>query len=220
MKCICDNGRVAVSPGFAGCSAFSAAEVESAETCPECWGTGKSKQRLRMAIADTKKLFPKGQEAQSYWATTVAQRLDRPDACGSVFTGIHTPEQLEQAILAAEWEEYSHPAVTEGCEAFRASISGQLGVVGLVSLPGETEVTLDDRKGTGKVSAVVSGVRGETVDFTVLILGKEDGKEVVFTFHPGDPVRPSQVQAEPGLHSKKITAAQAIQMGMTTAKIV
>jgi len=107
----------------------------------------------------------------------------------------------------------------DGCFAFKAELPGQLGIIGLAGLPADAVVTLDDRKNTGKVSAVVEGVRGEEVPFTVLILGLEQGDEVVFTFHPGDPVRPSQVQAEPGLHGRTVTVSEALAMGLEMAKI-
>jgi len=99
-------------------------------------------------------------------------------------------------------------------------LKGRLGIIELASLPTNTVVTLDDRKNTGKVSATVKGVLGPEVDFTVIILGIENGMEVVFTFHPGAPVSPSQVQCELGMHDKQVSIAEALGMGLTMAKIV
>ncbi|HQU07860.1 MAG: hypothetical protein B7X04_02205 [Parcubacteria group bacterium 21-54-25] len=174
----------------------------------------KGKKVVVTAIAFTKVV-----DAQ-YWRKTLEQRLPG-GGVGSVILGVSTPEELEQALLEAEWEAYSHPAISEGCTAFRTrSLRGLLGVKPLAELPAGTTVTLDDRKGTGRVSAVVEGVRGDDVDFLVLIVGEEDGREIVFTVHPGEPVRPSSVQATPGLHGKKITVEEALGMGLSTAKLV
>lgn len=169
--------------------------------------------RIAAAIAATREVD------SFYWQQTLLQRL--PSGTGSVVSGCETPEALEQQLLSAKWESYSHSAVMEGCEAFMTrDVVGQLGVVELAKLSADTPVVLDDRKGTGKVSATVSGVRGDEMDFTVLIVGEMEDHEIVFTFHPGEPVSPSKVQAVPGLHGKVVTVADAMEMGLTTAKIV
>ena len=170
--------------------------------------------RILLAIAATRELVA------GYWEKTCAQRAGtNPAAAGSIYPG-KSPEEVEVAITAAKWVPYEHPALAAGSTAFRAELPGQLGIVDLTTLAPSTPVLLDDRKGTGTVSATVAGVRGETVEFTVLILGEEQGKEIVFTFHPGAPVRPSSVKTEPGLHGKAVTAAEALAMGLTTAKII
>ena len=171
------------------------------------------RNRIAKAVESTRRVVP------GYFEKTLAQRAGLSEqASGSIYEEI-TAEQLEQKLLTADWEEYSHPAVMDGCTAYKAALPGRLGVVELVSLPADSIVTLDDRKDTGKVSAVVEGVRGEEVPFTVLILGHEQGEEVVFTFHPGDPVRPSQVQTESGMHGRQVTVSEARGMGLETAKV-
>ena len=153
-----------------------------------------------------------------YFESTLAQRAGLSEtAAGSVYEGVDA-DRLEQMLRAAEWESYSHEAVMTGCTAFRAAIPGKLGIVGVASLPSDTVVTLDDRKDTGKVSAVVEGVRAEDVDFTVVILGEHEGAEVVFTFHPGDPIAPSLVPAE-GQHGREVSIEEALSMGLEMAKI-
>ncbi len=169
-------------------------------------------QRIQKAIVTTKATLG------DYWGNTVAQRL--PSGAGSVVIGYETPEALETALIAAVWEPYAHPALMAGTTAFKAPIAGRLGLVDLSTLPADTAVTLDDRKNTGTVSGTVKGVHGDEVDFTVLIVGDEDGHEVVYTFHPGEPVAPSKVVASAGLHGSTVTAAQAIAMGLGMAKIV
>ena len=155
---------------------------------------------------------------EGYWLSTLTQRL--PGGAGSIVNGFTTAEALEKALFDAEWEEYSHPALIPGCKGFKTALSGTLGVVTLTTLPEDQEVTLDDRKNTGFVSCTVAGAKGETVGFVVLIVGEHEGKEVVFTFHPGEPVSPSRIKAEEGLHGKKITVKEAVALGLTTAKIV
>jgi hypothetical protein len=168
--------------------------------------------RISLAVGAIKDLD------SAYWANTLQQRL--PGGAGSQVLGVSDAETLEQALLSASWEEYSHEALMEGCVAYKTrDIQGRLGIIELASLPSDTVVTLDDRKNTGKVSAVVEGCLGPNVGHTVIILGIENGVEVVFTFHPGDPVRPSQVQAEPGLHGKQVTVEEACSLGLKTAKI-
>jgi hypothetical protein len=166
-------------------------------------------------IATTRSAIP------DYWESTLAQRAELSGkAAGSVYEGVDTT-QLEQMLLAADWEPYSHPAVMQGCEAFRASIPGKLGLVKLQSLAPDTRVVFRDPKKTGQVSAVVEGVRSESADFTVIIIGDDEGKKVVYTFHPGDPVAPSEVMgASPGITDGTAgSVAQALEMGLVYAKV-
>lgn len=170
--------------------------------------------RIARAIDNIRRIMP------GYFEKTVAQRLPETGA-GSIVDGFDSAEELTQALVTANWEKYSHPAVMAGTEAFiTKDIRGQLGMIGLADLPADAVVTLDDRKATGQVSCVVKGVRGQSVDFTVIILGQHEGEEVVFTFHPGDPVSPSQVQAEPGMHGQQVAVSEAQGMGLEMAKIV
>lgn len=169
--------------------------------------------RVVAAIASTLVLLP------DHWQKTLEMRAELGVPCGSVYPGV-TPADLEGDLLKVDWTPYQHPAIKEGCTGFRANLAGFLGIVDLKSLPPETEIVLDDRKRVGAVSATVKGARGELVDFTVLILDKEGDTEIVGTFHPGDPIRPSPVETVPGLDGKKVTAKDAIDMGLEMAKIV
>ena len=168
------------------------------------------RDRIAAAIAATREVIA------GYFEKTLAQRAG---TVGSIYPGL-TAEQIEAAITAAVWEPYSHENVQPGCTAFRAPLPGQLGIVPLAGLGPEAVVVLDDRKNKGTVSATVAGVRGEEVNFTILILGQEQGREVVYTFHPGEPVVPSTVTTQPGLHGKVTTVGEALAMGLTSAKIV
>lgn len=170
--------------------------------------------RIAEAIDTTRQVIP------SYFENTVKQRLPKSGA-GSVVIGFDSAKKLEKALIKANWESYSHKALMAGTEAFiTKDIQGQLGVVNLVDLPTNTVVTLDDRKNTGKVSCTVESVLGQNVDFTIIIIGQEQGEEVVFTFHPGEPVRPSQIQTESGMHGQQVAVSEAISMGLEIAKII
>jgi hypothetical protein len=160
-----------------------------------------------------------------YFQKTLEQR-DIKTGCGSVFhyTGL---EHMLFCDLIGEWQEYTNcPNLMEGCTAFKLQYApngkalGQIGIIPLSQLSDDDLVVLDDRKGTGKVSATIKGVRGQDVDFAVMILGPEQGKEVIYTIHPGDPVNPSQVDCEIGMHGKTVTVKEAKELGLETVKII
>lgn len=169
--------------------------------------------RIKEAVAATKAVVP------GYFEKTCEGRISK-SGCGSVFAELDSVEKIEEALYESSWSEYSHPDLQDGTTAFAThDLHGFMGVVKLSELPSDALVALDDRKGTGKVSAVVKGVRGQETTLTVVILGDEQGKEVVFTFHPGEPVRASQVSMEPGMHGREVTVDEALKMGLVTAKI-
>lgn len=150
----------------------------------------------------------------AYLERCFAQRNPGPSQAGSCFS---TAQDVE-SMLAVEWAPYEHPALMAGCSAYRAPIGGSVGLVQLSQLDPSTPVRLDDSKNTGKVCAVVGGVRSEEKDFTVLILGPHEGSEVVYTFHPGEPIAPSQVDAG-GRHDTVVSAAEALKLGLEFAKV-
>jgi len=169
-------------------------------------------ETIQRAIAATREVIP-----DYFESTLVMHRQGSGKEQGSVFVGFGSDKELEDALVAAEWESYSHPDVMEGCEAFRAPIEGLLGTVDLAALPGDHVVILEDPKETGQVSAVVRGVPAEKVAFCAIILGLEQEKTVVFTVHPGDPVRPSQVPAQ-DLAGKTVTVKEALELGLPIGK--
>ncbi len=84
-------------------------------------------------------------------------------------------------------------------------------------LADDDEVELVDPKGTGKVEGVVrrSGTFPQ-VDHTVILLGPGDEGEIVWTFFPGDPVRPSSV---PSSRAGTVTATEARRLGLEWVKL-
>lgn len=136
---------------------------------------------------------------------------------GSFYEGL-TPEALERVIPALHWESYEHPAVAAGCAAFRAELPGFVGVVPLRSLDLSQVVTLLDPKSSGFVEAVAD-FDGDlpSSPFTVIILGQYEGREIVYTFHPGEPIRPSSVAAD--RDGQRVTVDQAVRLGLEYAKV-
>ena len=175
-----------------------------------------STARVRAAIDRTKQVL------LVYWTSCLLQRsagspsAPSQSAAGSVYE--MTVEEIEVALRGAEWAPYEHEGVSPGCVAFTAPIMGLVGLTRLDLLPIEMPVTLIDSKLTGFVDASVKGTRGTTWG-TVIILGDHEGSEVVFTFHPGDPILPSRIPAE-GNVGRVITAGEAVKLGLTWGKVV
>lgn len=162
---------------------------------------------------------------KKYYIATLSQRCDTEGAAGSVIDGICSVEEMETLLTNAEWEEYNHPDIMENCKGFKAPIPGKMGVIKLESLPDDAVGVLDDRKDTGMVSITVSVGYRVPVDYTILIIGPENigGEEVqlMYTFHPGDPISPSRVPAsEKYKHGLQITIKEARELGLVYAKIV
>ena len=154
----------------------------------------------------------------AYLASCLAQRQPGEGGAGSRFL---EPTTLDQ-LTGADWQPYEHPAVQAPATAFRAPIKGRLGIVALARLDSDLEVVLDDRKGTGKLEVVIKGQLGPEVEFTTLLVGpsREDSEKlVIWTFFPGDPIGPSQLEIGQYNHGDTITVAEAIELGLEYGKI-
>lgn len=143
-------------------------------------------------------------------------------------------EELPAALRAARWEAVEHPAVRAPARAYRTpDLRGVVGVVALDALPSRLPVTLLDSKGVGAVSAVIERRSAvltlaaqpgpdsalALVADTWLIVGPHGGDTVVFTFHPGEPIAPSAVPADPHLVGACVTVERALALGLTHAKL-
>lgn len=185
--------------------------------------------RILRAIENTKLLSNEKIIPEKYFENTVAQRSPA-SGCGSVvteFKGTKVSDVEDIGTLCFNkakegWTDYPDcPELMEGCTAFiNKELGGELGVIALSDLPVDSDIILDDRKNTGNISATVKGVRGKSVGFVVAILGPENGREILCTFHPGDPCRPSMVKNKPGMHGRHVTVTEAKALGLETAKIV
>lgn len=148
-----------------------------------------------------------------HWNRTVSSRLST-GSMGSRYPQHEDPESLEQTLVGAEWEEYSHPAIS-GAVGWKANIPGEIGMVSLDDLDDDCEVQLVDPKKTGFLSAVVEGDNYVPTAFTVMIIGDNNGDLVVYTFHPGDPVERSSITGE----ERTTTVKEARELGFGLAKI-
>jgi hypothetical protein len=176
-------------------------------SCPSTEGWWDEEEPVQDAIEEIKELDP------GYWEATLKQRILGP---GSRVLNVSTTEDLEQILKDAEWEETSHPDVQEGCRLFTAPISGTLGVIELSNLPPDELVIMTDPKGTGYATPTLLWPEAPLVPFTCILLGPEKDREIVYTFHPGWPIRPSRCQLP---HGTRITAKEAMALGLTHAKI-
>ena len=178
------------------------------------------KKDIVALIANSKKYL------SDYWEKTLLQRL--PGGAGSYILGIQTKEELENLLKELKWEKYNHPNIKPPAHGYKATlpsgIKGVLGIIKLSHLPSDTPVLLDDRKNTGKISAVVELPEKQLpeVNYIVLIAGPHPEKpevEVVWTFHPGDPIRPSEVETDPSLVNKTVFVKEALALGLEWAKV-
>lgn len=190
----------------------------------------------RIDVADTDKAFVKkalktandlvikqdehGKDI-TYLQSMLQQRIEGPTNAGSSYENVTERELLEN-LLNADWEETSHPDVMEGCRVFKCNLPGLEGILNLDELDENTELYAIDPKGTGNIGIGAGNVTKKMAQETYLITGKEviDGieKDIVFTFHPGEPVKPSQVKAEKVADGTKLTVAKARKLGLDKAK--
>lgn len=156
-----------------------------------------------------------------YWTSCLAQRAGTsPEKLGSFYPGLSS-EDVAKAIQEAAWEPYEHPDVQAPARAFKAPLPGIFGLVRVDDLPDGTKFQLVDPKGTGICEAMALDVPKDYpllhVDFSTLLVGPGDeGHEVVWSFFPGPPIRPSNLKAEPG---QTITKAEAKALGFEWVKV-
>ena len=150
-----------------------------------------------------------------YWGRTLSSRLADGQGSRTHFT---SRGRLYVALLNAAWEVYWHPALAPDTIAFvTKDIPGHVGVV---PIHPEGLYTLEDPKNVGMASTILVGpAQLWPVDFTVLICGYEDGELRSFTFHPGEPVRPSEVSTEDITLGRIYRGTSLLEMGLTHAKV-
>lgn len=173
--------------------------------------------RVRAAIEATR------QHLRHHWKALLAQRAELSgEAVGSYVEGLR-PEVLERVLQESVWEE--DPSVQSellpGTTAYRTVVlGGVVGVLPLDELPDGTELELRDGHSTGQVEPVAGGLPREVARSSNfwLILGQEEGREVVFTFHPGRPIQTPAVPAD-GNVGRRIGVEEAQGMGFTYAKL-
>ena len=169
---------------------------------------------IQHAINETKQVIP------GYFENTCKMRLS--GGTGSCYDKIMSIEDMELALMEADWQEATHPDVMLGCKAYKTTDikSGRFGLVAIADLPDDAIIIASDPKGTGRVSMTVTGVKREEVEVTWIILGDENGHQVVFTFHPGEPVRPSMLTVSDCPDGKVLTKKEAMALGFDLAKVI
>lgn len=183
-------------------------------------------QLVRAAFNHTKAIAP------DYIAKTLAQRAaltpdgqPNPAAAGSLYPQM-TAAQIETALMAEhlEWTEVTgHPAIAPGTRVFAANLPGVMGMQALTDLPPETEVHLvAPDKGGNLFPQVELGTTLVPTTTTHAILGMKDPANPFFvTVYPGDLVARSELSPEMLPESQRhITAAKALNLGFTHAKLV
>lgn len=174
----------------------------------------KTAERITNAVNNIKQMLPE------YWESTVSSRTPGKSV-GSVFNFKDVEKVLFEDRLN-DWEVYENcPNLIPGCTAYvLRDVSGHLGVIELYKLDPMMMLDVIDNKKTGKAKLLAHVGIGPETDFATVIIGEEQGKEVIFTFHPGQPIRPSEIPIEALKGRNKITVAEAITLGFETANVV
>lgn len=159
-----------------------------------------------------------------YFNNTCRMRL--PEAgSGSTYDGIKSVEELKEKIRNANWEKAEHENVMFGCTAYKTKDipGGHYGIIAIDNLPENVDIIASEpNKKTGMITMMVSSEqvpKGPATDETWLIVGDEEGHDVVFTFHPGEPVSPSQLKVDDYKGGENITPQQAKALGFDFVKI-
>lgn len=161
----------------------------------------ENKELVKKALDNAKKIvIGKDDEGKdiTYLDSMLNQRIEGSTNAGSSYP--MEKNELLQALKNGDWEEIEHPEVQEGCRCFKIPLKGLEGILDVEELDDNTRFFAMDPKKTGKISIGAANVKKKEVNDTYLIVGKEeiDGnkEDVVFTFHPGEPVRPSIVDID------------------------
>lgn len=127
------------------------------------------------------------------------------------------PDLMGWAADVADWEPYEHRDIQAPAKGYRTHRAGRQLVISLTELAPDAVITFDpdDAKSrrTGVVMGNVVGVTGPEVDFVVALVGPDEGVDVLWTIHAGDPVRPSVVPAVDWA-GKRVTVAEAAALGV------
>lgn len=157
-----------------------------------------------------------------YLIKTLQQRL--ATGAGSCYEQFKTTDELLSAIKNADWEETTHPCVSPDCRVFKANLEGRFGLINIKDVCDDAVLIADDRKHTGYISVTIKGARGRIEYDSYLIIGKENingnNIEVLFTFHPGEPIKPSNIKVSNITHGSIISKKEAIKLGIKWIKII
>lgn len=159
--------------------AFIAAKKEYDNTI----GANKVNEYVRNCIQKTKTKVP------YYFGKCLQQRLK--NGIGST-TDCKTVEEMEAKLMSADWSPWidNEGVLSPCCKAFfTEDISGYHGMLDINQFPDDALCYFNDFKKTGFLSLCMKTDKRERVNFTILIIGPEEGiGECMYTFHPGNPV--------------------------------
>ena len=157
---------------------------------------------------------------ENYLDNTFAQRL--PGGKGSIYEG-HTAETLKSALIAAKYTQKEHVDIKSPCTGFVTYDikGGEYGMIRIADQPEDSKFIIVDDKDTKKVSLMLVGAAGRIkTNETWVILGPaENGEEVLFTFHPGEPVPRATTSTEVLPVGTKLTKQEALAKGFNLAKV-
>ena len=153
--------------------------------------------------------------------TAASRTLGADESMGSQCDYIGKPEGLIRELFTGgiEWTKTNNENVAPGCSVYTTLYPGKIGVVSLDSLAADTAVTIVDPKQTGCLKVVANGIPCKRTNILTAIIGPEDDKDVIYTFHPGPPVRLDNVEYKRELVGRKTTIAEARVLGFTTANL-
>ena len=178
---------------------------------------------VRGALEKTAELEGTCGVPKNYVKMMFDQRLPET-GMGSVYEGYADADELATAFWNALWVAAENENVAPNCRAFKTvGIKGGLyGMVPVADQPDDAKFVIEDYKNTGKVSLVLHTDTGRIpADETWVILGPaENGDEVVYTFHPGEPVPHATTSTEELPVGTKLTKQQALELGFNMAKVV
>ena len=138
---------------------------------------------VRNCIQKTKANMP------DYFEKCLQQRLK--NGIGST-TDCETVEDMETKLMSADWSPWidNEGVLSPCCKAFfTEDISGYHGMLDIDQFPDDALCYFNDFKKTGFLSLCMKTDKRERVNFTILIVGPEEGiGDCMYTFHPGNPV--------------------------------
>ena len=154
-----------------------------------------------------------------HWQRCLVQRAGKEDGhLGSYFPHFNAA-QLSEIIFQLVWEPYNHVDVQAPAQAFIArNFPGRFGMVQFGDIPEDGELELVASKEADKVELVWCNhnSKGIEVDYVVMLLWSDehDGNLIMWTFHPGDPIKPQTFDRyanghdQVGMKLSKDTASQ------------
>lgn len=145
--------------------------------------THRVNEYVKTCIQKTKTKMP------YYFKKCLQQRLK--NGIGST-TDCETVEEMEAKLMSADWSPWidNEGVLSPCCKAFfTEDISGYHGMLDINQFPDDALCYFNDFKKTGFLSLCMKTDKRERVNFTILIIGPEEGiGDCMYTFHPGNPV--------------------------------